>query len=236
LRYYHADEYRDAEGNRFRIPEYQKWAYEPYLEYGWSETVTLGGSASLERAVQEDSRTTQGGAALGLAELALFYRQELLDWKGVKLSSQTLYARSPVWRSGEVPEIGSHTQDMELKLLAGYGFTLWERPSYINLEAGQRWRIGNAGDQYRFDATLGTQLTDRWGVAAEWHTTLATTQEGQNFLTLQPSNDYDLQSVQLTASYALDDRRSLRAGFFTDLGARNTGEGGGIVFGYGVRF
>lgn len=222
--YYGTDSYRDASGQKSKQPFYNKIEYNPYLEYGLSDDVTLGLSPSFQY-VRQDIPAVDADN-IGLADTEFFVRKRIF-WDGQNvLSIQPLVKIPGPYDNDDTPSLGQGQTDAELKLLYGHAF---DDAHYLNLEAGYRYRFAAPGDELRFNAAYGYRPASDWLLLFEGQGIFAVEGAGGNTAFISNSADYDLVKLQMSAVYFLTEQTGLQIGAFNHVYARNTGEGGGVI-------
>lgn len=222
--------YWDEEGERQPQAGYGKWELQPYVEYGLTKKLTVGGSVYLQR-------TTQAGSSNhGIADPEFFARAML--WKGERqlVSIQPLIKLPSRFEHPDSnPRGGSKSTDAELSLLYGRNLSWLSDRDYADLRIGYRWRSQDLSPQYRADAAVGLNPTGSWFVIPA----VRLIQAAEVDATVFQQNgdlDYDLLKAELTVAYELSGGDWVQATYFDHLSGRQTGDGHGISVGYAVRF
>lgn len=221
-----AAEFYNGSGKKNRQASYQKYELSPYVEYGLTDGITLGGSSSLQYATQSNNTN------FGLGDSELFARFHMLEFHGFAISLQPLI-KLPAFSSLSTdsnPLLGSRHFDGELGALAGYGFDLFGQHHFIDTSVGYRHRLGAPKDQIKFTATTGFSLFEDWVFLSQLYVTRRTGSPANTTFTQSSGDDYDQTKLQLSAVYKLSDAWSLQAGAFTNLEGKNIGNGKGALF------
>jgi hypothetical protein len=232
---YRTTSYFDAAGQKQSQPAYTKYEYNPVVEWGWREGTTLGGSLALNAVratafAAGSSRLT--GMNQGIADPTLYLRQRLWQHKNTLLSVQPLLKFPSYVRQRNLPTSGTMQTDAELRLLGGHSFSVLGMPSFVNLEAAYRKRMGEAGDQLRFDGSVGMTpfaRWEKWQIIPQFSLVRRLDSCHQMPFTQNAEDDYDLYKTQLSAVYQLDAKTHLQAGIFHHSRGVNTGAGGGAL-------
>lgn len=220
--YYRSNEYRDLNGHTRPQPDYAKWEWNPYLEYGYDDATTLGASLYLQRA------SSSGQTNYGLAESEWFMRRRLWQQGGFVLSAVPKI-KLPGLGNNDAPLIGSSHADAALGLEGGYGFSWLRRWHYAALQSEYRYRFGNPRDQYRASATLGVGVSDKLVLMPQAFFTWRASDTQTAPFTQSPRDDYDLTTLQFSALYRLTDSQQVQLGAFRDVSGKNAGQGGGVT-------
>lgn len=231
--YYQSDNYVDSSGKSTPQKSYSKYEYNPYIEYGLTDSITLGLSPSLQYVAQEIGGTDEDNA--NLADTEFFVRKRLFyDGQNV-IAIQPLIKLPGAYDAGDLPQLGQSQIDYELRLLTGRNFGIKGR-HYLNTEIAYRVRTETPGDEIRLASTLGYRVNERWQILGEANGTFAVDGAGGGNALLSNSFDYDLVKLQLTTLYWWNPKWALQFGGYHSVYTRNTGEGGGALFGVWYRF
>lgn len=230
---YQTDEFFDVNGQRQSQPEFRKYEWNAYMEYGWSNNTTIGANLFLhqlenETAADDTKRNT------GLADSELFFRRTL--WSGTigelptRLSVQPLIKLPSAYMDGGNPRSGTDNFDAELRLQYGVSFPAFNRWHFSSTDIAYRKRFGEWRDQLKIDSTIGLSLTDNWTVLGQLN--LIQRVEGNSFTATSSAtvNDYDLTKAQLSVVRRVDDKTRVQFGAYRHLYARNTGGGEVLLF------
>lgn len=212
---------------------YSKTELNPYVEYGVTDWLTLGGSTFID--YLDDSTDTNAG----LGDTELFARTRLWQGKRSVFSLQPMVKLpSPMSHPNKTPALGSRSADVGVSAISGTAFPLFGQMHFAEAEAGYRYRFGQQKNQYIFSATLGLRLSDDLMVMPQLFQTIRAEDEVVigNAFTQSPRDDYDLTKAQLSIVYQLDDVNSIQIGGFKHIAGRNTGAGGGALLSYWRNF
>jgi hypothetical protein len=222
--YYTADTFFNNQGQRQSQSEYHKYELNPYIEFGWSDQLTLGANLSVQRTSQN---TTSN---YGLGDSEFFGRLRLWQKDNFVLSVSPLVKLPALDNSSDRPKIGSSHPDAGLGLAAGYGFDAYGQHHFTDISALYRYRFGDPENQVNITATLGLGLSERWMLMPQVFATYRTDKPDVAAFTQSSGDDYNLVKLQLSAVYKLNDKTSLQFGGFADVDGNNTGVGRGILF------
>lgn len=224
LLYYTSDEFFNERRNRDPISRYDKVEFATYGEYGWDDTLTLGGNVAL------NATTTQAANEWnhGISDPEFFARKRL--WKGdsAVFSLQPLVKLPSVSRDSRLPRSGTREWDAELRLLGGTSFQWINHHHYFDAGLAYRKRFGDLADQVRFDLTLGLRATEKLTIMPQLFTTWRLEEPNRSDRAQIFENDYNLVKPQLSAVYALTESSALQGGFFHDVYGKNSGQGSGV--------
>ena len=225
---YETDHYFNADGDRTPQPRFAKRELNPYLEYGWNEDWTLGGSLFLHHLEQVDaSGLTQDNWGLGNSEI--FARRHVWSEGRASLSADALLALPATYETKAEPRAGRSDYDVAFAVNAGTNYTLFGRDHFAAFRTMYRHRVGLLQDQVHLEARTGLSLSDDWMVLPELLWTLPVQGVSAVARSVAGQNDYRLLKGQLSAVYSLDDHNRVQAGLFRHLDGADTGGGGGVL-------
>ena len=231
--YYTSDRYVDSDGHSSKQDTYNKFEYNPYMEYGLTDSITLGLSPSFQYVTQKIFGTDQDN--YNLADSEFFVSKRLwTDGQNV-ISVQPLVKVPGAYDKNDLPVMGQSQVDYELRLLYGRSFGD-QGKHYWNTEVAYRVRTETPGDEWRMATTLGYRINDRWQILGEADGTFAADGAGNNSELLSNSFDYDLVKLQLSGIYWFNPKWAAQLGVFQTVYERNTGEGTGGLFSVWYRF
>jgi hypothetical protein len=162
----------NGSGDRVSRSRYAKTELSAYAEYGLAEGLTVLFSPRLED-VNDSSKW--GGARTGLgyteigarARFVRFETQKPGVWQGSVVSMQ-----GSVRIPGSVDDndpllVGNNVFEIDGRLLFGTSFMLGPWSSFVNAEAGYRWRDGDPPSELRGDLTFGVRPRPDWLALAQ---------------------------------------------------------------------
>ncbi|MBX9726764.1 MAG: hypothetical protein K2X09_05820 [Rickettsiales bacterium] len=228
--YYSSSRFYDTSGATQRQPRFSKYEFQPYVEYGATEWLTIGGSAYAQRVEQS------GNGNVGLADPELFVRSELWRDGSERLSIQPLIKFGSHFRDTNTPRGGSRSVDAELSLLYGRNLNLVSPNDYFDARVGYRLRGSNRSPEWRSDVAAGFNVMDGVQFVPSLHAVVATNlREAAAF-----SQNGDLDSTSLKAEmaalYHLDATQWLQASLSKTVAGIQSGDGYGVSLGYARRF
>lgn len=229
MSYFTSEHYYDANGDRKKQPRFEKTEFQPYVEYGVWQGLTVGATGYLQAVGQS------GDGNFGLADPEFFARAQL--WKSDRevVSLQPLIKLSSTFFKNSTPRGGSKSTDSELSLLYGRSLNLLTDHDWLDTRIGYRWRDHDLSPQWKMDAAVGINLTEHIQLVPGLHATIATEMDTATF-TNSGDLDYSLFKADLTGIYRLDEGRALHATIFTHLTGEQTGDGTGLMFGLSRSF
>lgn len=243
--YYYTSEFVNNNGKRQSQPTYQKFELNPYLEYGLTDSITLGANIFLQYIRQDSSQTftqqtgpftsvtttingTQNNVGIGDAEF--FVRKRLWHNDKMVISAEPMVKLPAIYSYTDNPEVGNKNADIGMSLSGGYSFKAYGRHHFANIDTRYRHRFGDQKDQVRIEATLGLSVSRDWMIMPQLFVTRRTSSPdiavGFNET---PANDYNLTKVQLTTLYYMWDETAIQLGGFYHVDAKNSSLGGGVL-------
>lgn len=214
----------DRRGRLIPVPSYQKFELGGYLEYGLTETVTLVAAPAYDRVRQPAPAPSTNS----LGESGAGARVGLFQGNGLVVSAQALALTPGLAFNGAVAT-PRRAASLDLRGLAGYGFSLGAIPAFVGVEAGYRFYAGGQPGGWRFDFVLGARPAERLMILF------------QGFGALQTASSPDFPSsgwekLQLSFVYDFAERWSIQAGGFYTVVGRNAGRELGPVAALWWRF
>jgi len=237
--YYWAHDQFSKAGNRHGFSddgEFTKYEFNPYIEYGLRDDLTLVLNTFVRRVAFSNDFSTDTNFGFADPELALRYRLSSPDSPTVWAAQVGL--KFPVAVPDGNPPLGNAQTDVEARLLVGRGFSIFGRWAYWDVEVAYRFRDGAPADEIKLDLTLGVSLTDRWLVIGQFFGTHGLRNGSDIEIPDNPTIDpnYDLYKAQLSVVYTLTQSWRLQLGYQRDLAGRNTGAGQAALLGVWYRF
>lgn len=193
-----------------------------YVEYGLAEGLTMLFSPRVE-SVNDSSRWGGARTGLGYTELGARARFVRFDaakpgvWQGSVASLQAS-VRVPGSVDDQDPLLaGNNVVEVDARALFGASFALGSWSSFVNAEAGYRWRDGDPPSELRGDLTIGVRPKPDWLLMGQLFQVTTIGQGGGSFRAgaytrVQLSVVHDLDphwSVQLGANSVVAGRRAL---------------------------
>lgn len=227
--YYTADEYFDNSGKTTSLPRFDKYELNPYLEYGYSDAITLGANIYLEHNTSDGLASAPPNDNTGLGDSEFFLRARLWEQGRFVISAEPLIKLPSPSANTQSGSVGSDNIDVAMGLSFGYGLPMYGRNHYVNLDTSYRYRTGGQADQIRLAATAGINLTPQIQLLPQAFAYYRTSDPYQASFTQSPEDDYNLLKLQLSAVYHFK-TVSVQAGGFIHAEGENTGAGHGGLF------
>ena len=231
---FRSDEFFDEDGNSTPQGEFTKIEFNPYIEYGLFPWLTVGASPTVQY-LEQDSATGNSDN-MGIGDIELFARYALWqdDWSVFSL--QPLIKIPGPYDDADRPQLGSEQVDLELRGLYGHSLVYGGMYHFINIEGAYRHRVGDPGDEVRFDTTLGIRPIPDFMVLGQVFTTFAVDEMVRSEMRLTNSEDFNLVKLQLSGVQEISPDLSVQLGGFHHVWAQNTGGGSGVVFSIWKKF
>lgn len=226
LTYYSTSNYYDSAGQKQSQPTFTKYEFQPYLEYGLTDAITLGGSAYLD-AVKQSGESNQG-----LADPQFFIRGQIYRDDRQVVSLEPLLKLPSSFAHSVSPQGGSKSTDYEFSLRYGRNQPLITTRDYMDFRLGYRARTQGLSDQIMLDAATGIKLDDTWEITPAIRATLATSPKDAASYSENGDLDYSLLKAELGALYHVSQGRALQATLFDHIAGVQTGGGVGASVGF----
>ncbi len=234
-RYYTTDEFFDNDGNRQVQSRYTKYEINPYLEYGLTDSLTLGFNGFVDY-VTQNSPTLARDRNLMLSDVELFSRIRMVQGEDWVFSLQPLIKFPSLYEHDNAPRSGSEFFDAELSTQAGKSFSWFGQTHFTTFVAGYRHRFDTPKDQYKLEWTTGLRVNDQWQITPQIVYTGRIDSVSNPTFTQSGQDDYNLLKLQLSALYTLSETVSVEAGAFLHSQGENTGSGGGVMLAVWKKF
>lgn len=158
--------------------------------------------------------------------------QEQGQEQGLVVSAQVVGRLSGTGDSSSAAAVGYEDGELDLRLLAGFSFTLWDMPAYVDLQLAQRMRFGDPPDELHADLTLGVRFAERWqGLVQSFNVLSEGAGQGPYF-----DVSYEYYKLQLGVAYDWSQAMTLQAAVVSTWLARNAPQENGVVLSALYRF
>ncbi len=212
----------DGTSRLFAGQTYDKVSTQLFLEYGASDWLTLLVAPEL---IQIDMGAPASARYAGLGYTDVGARLRLGHGEGWVISAQGLARIAGANPSEGLAAIGYVNGEAEARLLVGLNFSFWGLPSFLDVEAAQRFRYGAPPNEFRLDATLGVRVAPQLLVLVQSFNVISEGQgEGPWF-----DLSYEYYKVQVGGMYDVTPKLSLALSVVTTWYARNAIQENGIV-------
>lgn len=155
-----------------------------YLEYGWSDTTTIGADIGVFRS----PTSGQDGFA------TVFLRKPL----GKNAGSSRLAYELGLGASWEGALVFAH---LKTGLTWGRGFQLREKSGWMTVDASVRWDLGRSNQVTKIDSTVGLNFNEKFSGMFQL---FLTNTEGDTFAKLAPSLIYTPKSGKFKIQVGLE--------------------------------
>jgi hypothetical protein len=225
----------NGEGERVPRDRYAKTELSAYAEYGLAEGLTVLFSPRVED-VNDSSRWGGARTGLGYTEIGARARFVRFDaekpgvWQGSVVSMQGSVRIPGSLDDNDPLLVGNNVFEIDGRLLFGTSFMLGPWSSFINAEAGYRWRDGDPPSELRGDLTFGVRPRADW---------LALAQVFQVTTVGGGSGGFRAGAytrVQLSAVHDLDARWSVQVGANSVVAGRRALAENGVILAVWRRF
>lgn len=236
--YYNSGSFIDKEGNKTDTKPFTKWEVNPFFEYGVTDDITVGLSPSFQALAQKQDSSIKYNSNFAYSDFLL--RAKLLQGDSYVFSLQPLIKIPGFYDDEQRPFMGKKQVDLELRLLAGYGFKLDipvriikvpypGQSQFVNFEFAYRKHLGDTHDELRFDSTLGFRFDRQILLMAQVFSifSLDPLMDGGNLQ--NDSSGFSMVKAQASVVGQITEDKSLQLGFYNDLWGRNAGRGAGVI-------
>lgn len=216
-----SDRFFDRRGRLRSVSDYRKFEFKAYVEYGATEWLTLVAAQGYSSA---RFSAPGGGDSIAMTEAAA----RLRIWNNeTHFISAQAGVRAPLVLDRGIALTTRETVEADARLMYGRKFKLAAFDAFAGLEAGYRLRSGLA-DEYRFDATLGLHLNQKWMLLAQSFNIFA---RQDNLFAAKRSH-----KLQTSAVWRFDPRWALQLGVYHLPAGRNARRESGALMAVWRRF
>jgi len=227
--FYTTSHYFDVDGQKQSQLRFTKYELQPYLEYGLTDSITLGGSAYLDTVVQANEEHR------GITDPQFFLRGRVYHDDRQVVSIEPLIKLPSHFSESTPPQGGSKSTDLELSLRYGRSQPLLTPHDYTDFRLGYRQRSLGLSDQLLIDAAVGIKYT-AWEFTPALRATLATSSPDTVTFSENGELDYSLLKAEFGVLYHLNSDQALQATLFNHVSGVQTGSGYGISLALAQRF
>jgi hypothetical protein len=228
--YYSTGSYFDTSGEKRSQSRYTKYEFQPYVEYGALNWLTVGASAYAQ-AVSQSGLTNYG-----LADPEFFARARLWHNATNVVSIQPLIKLPSNFADDNPPRGGSRSFDAELSALYGRNLNILSANDYLDTRLGYRIRNNGLSDEWRADIALGMNVTDKIQLVPALRAVIASDIRNAAQFSESGDLDYDEAKAEFGGYYHFNDRQWVSATLFKDIAGVQTGDGYGATIGFAQRF
>lgn len=226
---YHSDSEFGPSSHLYDSRPYTKVEVTLTLEYGATDWLTL---VVAPQYLSVDLGDPAPSSYSGPGYTDAGARVRLAAWDSSVVSAQVVGRFSGTGSSNSAAAVGYQDPELDLRLLYGTAFTLFERPAFLDIQAAQRLRFGNPPDEFHLDATLGVRVADRWQVMVQSFNVVSEgAGEGPYF-----GDSYEYYKLQLAAAYDVTATCAVQLALVGTWFARNAPQENGVVASVLYRF
>ena len=206
------------DGGSYEIPVFHKAEVSAYAEFGLTDWATAIGRTELQ-SFSTDEPLSMDEARFGLSGFGGRLRLWQGDGAVVSAEASGFFASRRDDRTDNEPD-----GEIDLRLLAGYGFALRDWPAFLDVQGAYRFRIGGVADEVRADVTLGLRPHARLLLMA------------QSFNRLSTGDGTDEHKAEISAVYDLTESLSLQVGGLATIAGSDALRERGVVTAIWYRF
>jgi hypothetical protein len=214
----------DVNGEKVDRLRFQQVQIGPYLEYGLTDSFTIGAQPNY-RWVRQEIALGEDAHNSGLADVNVFARYRLWSKDAAAFSVQALVKAPIEADETEAAPLGFDQADVEGSLLYGNSHETTSGRIFYNLDIGYRKRFKSPSDEMHGSGYIGwSPRGDRWSfVLASSNTFGLSNEKDKLFEALTARPDYRRNQAQLSASFRLSETASIVGGGFTTFSGREVG-------------
>ena len=222
--YYFANKSFDNQGSKYSSFYYGKYSTNPYMEYGVTNDMTIGGGMSLVLAHDPNTGKQQYNAD----DLGLFVRTHLYDgsifgYQGLVTSAEWGFYL-PVKSEGEINQQSGLSPNVKFNI--GYS----DKDYFASYGLGYEYWPGEESDRINTSAIFGYNLSDDFTYMLQ---TFTTNIINENFAI---SGNYNLAKLESSILWKYDEVITHQMGISYDLFGKNTGAGYGFLYSVWYKF
>ncbi len=197
------------------------------LEYGFTDWLMgIVKPSVLDLHSSGPPSTTYSG--LGATEIGLQAR--VLQFESSVVAVQATLRVPGASNSGNPLVAGMNRTEEDLRVLFGHGFEVGGWQSFVDLQAGYRWRGGGPPDEMRIDATIGTRPVSWLMFMLQSFNTIS---QSSNSLVFPSVRQHKLQA---SVVYDFSKSWSVQLGAFANVAGRNIAAERGALLAAWYRF
>jgi hypothetical protein len=220
----HAGVPNPASGNgTFRL-----FDFTPYMEYGLTDTVTVGAAPHLELRQLATSTTTSNTAGVG--DIDLFARKTVWSDGSWVIAGQGLIKVPTGYDPNANPALGNDQVDLEPEILVGRGFVVGAWPAFADIGTGYRYRFGSPADEVRLDADFGVHVRPDWMLLLQSFNIIGLRNQRPG------GTDFNLATIAISVVHDLNASWAVQLGGLSDVASRNYNRGNGAFVAVWWRF
>jgi len=215
----HAHQRYDGTGKLVGPVFFNKLYFQNWMEYGLTDAFTLIAAPQYITAKSSNDK----GLLQRFSSPSLEAGGKLLLSRRFGMLSLQATAKAAGGFDMSVSSSGESGRQIELRLLYGANFKLFQRDGFIDLEAGQRWIQRPRPDEMVLDASMGWWLTRRNLILLQSFTAISG--KGPRW----PYEPYCQVKLEGSMVHRFTPRWALQSGYFITAAGRNTVKENGMV-------
>jgi len=197
-----------------------------YVQYGWTDRLTVIGALSVERYALSAPHDVYGGLdTTGAGLRARLWSND--DWT-FALEATAFYGGAS--NASRPAQAGGAGPAADARALLGHNLTLFGLPAFADAEAGYRLRTQGPPSEWRADLTLGVDWTPKAQVLFQTFNTISQGKGYNGF----PA--WEAHKGEVSVVFALDEKWSVQLGGFSTIFRRNAVSEYGAVVGVWRKF
>jgi hypothetical protein len=198
---------------------FQKFDFTPYVEYGLTDTVTVGAAPHFDLRQLATGTTTSN--TVGVGDIDLFARKTMWSDGYWAVAGQGLVKLPTGYNPSANPALGDNQVDLEPEFFVGRGFSLGNWPAFADVGAGYRFRLGSPADEVRLDADFGVHVRQDWMLLIQSFNIIGMRNERPG------GTDFSLSTLAVSVVHDLSARWAVQFGGLSEVASRNYNRGNG---------
>ena len=219
--YYRAAEFVNSAGNKTAVELFEKYEFNPYVEYGYSNDLTIGGSLAANSSYNYNS---SDDASYSADHAMIFIRSYLYNNDGFVISLEPSFAVN--FKTED--DLNPKKQSLAPQLKINYGYT--GADYYAESSILYSLKSGGADDKIKADIALGIDVLED---IIFLNQLLAEHMASSDYANLA---NYNLYKAQTSFVWDYNEDYSHQLGLSYDIAGKNTGLGYGIFYSLWYKF
>ncbi len=224
-------QFYDKSGNKQRQSDFLKYEYKPYLEYGFTDDITLGLSPSLQMVQAKNFLDDFTDSNYGLVFTEFFARFNLLRYNNHIISSEFGFELPGFYSTRESPEFGKKDFFTSGKISYGLGGSFY----FLNLDTmlrnrpydGLDFEDERAGVQSISTSKIGFNYGENFQVELGFSYTKSLSDYAQFTNTARYGFDVTRNEINLIRKFG---ESFVSLGVLRDIAGKNVGKSDMIIF------
>lgn len=234
--YWHFNSFVNQNGVASDTPDFTKYEYKPYYEYGVVDGYSVGFSPSFQHTIEE---VVSGGddKNTGFVSADIFLKRRLYENKEWQFTTaiMPMIEVPGEYDEATTPFFGKKEGFWSLFLSAGKNtYNIENNYGYVNLEVGYRSRFtdafnGDGGGAVKAELVASFPVTKNQSINVSLNQTKTVSGYTTGATSFLQKYGYDATQIGISDTYAFfDGALNMEIGYIYQIDARNTGVGEGV--------